>query len=218
MKIVTGKAQDRYWQGTSYRDGSDPLSRAYADPKIEYVLKLADLRGLRVLDVGCGTGVFTLPLRAVASRVIGLDYSAHMLRKNAVRTLVQGDASALPFGADAFDAVFSANLLHHSDEPAQLLGEMIRVSRNYVILVEPNRYNPLMFAFGVLVREERGLLRSSTSYIATLMRSRGLSVIRCKAMGMISQNNTPGGLVPFLKRFDRECCYGEYVVGVAAKA
>ncbi len=74
-----------------------------------------------------------------------------------------------------------------------------------------------MFGFGVLVREERGLLRSSTSYVAELMRSSGLAVIRCAAMGMISQNNTPGRLIPFLKRFDRECSYGEYVVAVATK-
>src|SRR5260221_8208810 len=102
MKIVSGKSQDQYWQSTHYRDGNDPIAKAYADPKVAYILEHADLRTLSILDVGCGTGVFTLPLRTVSPRTIGLDYSAHMLRRNPVSTLVQGDASTLPFGTEAF--------------------------------------------------------------------------------------------------------------------
>jgi hypothetical protein len=33
---------------------------------------------------------------------------------------------------------------------------MSRVSRKYVVLLEPNRYNPLMFAFSLVVAAERG--------------------------------------------------------------
>ena len=39
---------------------------------------------------------------------------------------------------------------------------MKRVSRKYVVLLEPNRYNPLMLAFFLLVRAERGGLKSCT--------------------------------------------------------
>jgi SAM-dependent methyltransferase len=140
-----------------------------------------------------------------------------MLRQNPASQLVQGDGGTLPFAAGTFDAVFSANLLHHSTDPAAMVREMVRVSRQHVILIEPNRYNPIMFAFGLVVREERGLLRSSTGYLSSLMRTSGLKVVRCTSMGMISQNNTPAFMIPFLKWFDRECSYGEYIVGVAAK-
>jgi hypothetical protein len=36
-------------------------------------------------------------------------------------------------------------------------------------------------------------------------------------MGMISQNNTPGFLVPWLRRFDREMAWGEYLVAIGRR-
>ena len=39
----------------------------------------ADFAGKRVLDIGCGTGVYALPLAASAARVLGVDSSAAML-------------------------------------------------------------------------------------------------------------------------------------------
>lgn len=39
----------------------------------------ADLAGKRVLDIGCGTGVYALPLAASGGRVLGVDSSAAML-------------------------------------------------------------------------------------------------------------------------------------------
>jgi hypothetical protein len=35
--------------------------------------------------------------------------------------------------------------------------------------------------------------------------------------GLISQNNTPSMFLPFLKRFDKEIWYGEYIILVAEK-
>jgi hypothetical protein len=67
------------------------------------------------------------------------------------------------------------------------------------------------------VKEERGGLRSSGRHLARLLEDGGLRVIRCKAMGMISQNNTPRVLVPLLRLFDREIFWGEYLVAIAEK-
>ena len=217
MHVITGKAQDQYWERTRYRDAHDPIAKAYAEPKMAYISRFANIQQSRILDVGCGTGVFTTPLSALAASVIGVDYSAHMLRGNRSGHLAQADAARLPFASGAFDLVFSANLLHHSAEPQAIVREMARVTKRYVVLVEPNRSNPLMFLFGVIVPEERGLLKFTRSYVSQTMQSCGLDIVRCAAMGMISQNNTPGFLIPYLKAFDRECSYGEYVVAVATK-
>ena len=95
---------------------------------------------------------------------------------------------------------------------------MARVSRRWVILVEPNRYNPLMLAFGLIVPAERGLLSSTRKSNLFLLRQAGLNPISWMTTGMISQNNTPQSLLPILRKFDREIWYGEYVAVIAEKS
>ena len=48
----------------------------------ELLLKLLNpLSGEKILDVGCGTGVFTIDVMALGSRITGIDISEPMLRK-----------------------------------------------------------------------------------------------------------------------------------------
>ena len=95
----------------------------------------ADIRpGNRALDIACGTGVLTRSAAALAgasSLVIGLDRNAGML---AVATTmgagshwVQGDACALPFGADAFDVIVSQFGLMFFPDPVSAVRDMKRV-------------------------------------------------------------------------------------------
>jgi ubiquinone/menaquinone biosynthesis C-methylase UbiE len=89
---------------------------------------------------------------------VGLDYSARLLTENPHKRLIRGDATALPFKDGSFDLVFEANLPHHVPRRQTAICETARVSRRHVVLLEPNRYNPLMFGCGLAVREESGLL------------------------------------------------------------
>lgn len=82
---------------------------------------LPDQRGLRVLDLGCGTGRHLGRFLDAGARVVGLDFSAGMLaqarRKFGRRpdlTLLEADASAdLPLEPGSFDLVFSSLVLEH---------------------------------------------------------------------------------------------------------
>ena len=65
-----------------------------------------------VLDVGCGTGLFTTRLRRELQRpVVGCDFSAGMLEQAAARSRrvgwVQANALTLPFRDQTFGAVVS---------------------------------------------------------------------------------------------------------------
>ncbi len=64
--------------------------------------------GDRVLDACCGTGDLALASLRAGGRVTGLDFSERMLararKKSSQVEWVQGDALALPFGDDSFDA------------------------------------------------------------------------------------------------------------------
>jgi demethylmenaquinone methyltransferase / 2-methoxy-6-polyprenyl-1,4-benzoquinol methylase len=92
----------------------------------------------RVLDVATGTGDLALALRdAGAGEVIGLDFSAPMLREAARKEAVagpersiawiEGDAMALPFPDESVDAVTVAFGLRNMPDYAAALREMARV-------------------------------------------------------------------------------------------
>ncbi|MEZ4564532.1 MAG: class I SAM-dependent methyltransferase [Thermomicrobiales bacterium] len=94
---------------------------------------------LSVLDIATGTGDLALELeRAGFASVVGLDFSAPMLaeaeRKARERpggtsliTWVQGDAMALPFAADVFDAVTVGFGLRNMPDYLGALREVVRV-------------------------------------------------------------------------------------------
>ena len=74
-----------------------------------------------VLDMGCGTGRFTLPLAKLAKKVTGLDASAAMIEQARLKAEQQGltiefyeaDMERLPFEDQSFDVVVSMLALMH---------------------------------------------------------------------------------------------------------
>jgi ubiquinone/menaquinone biosynthesis C-methylase UbiE len=206
--------QEKYFSAVKYRGADDPVVAAYADPKLQFIRQHVPLTG-RILDVGCGNGVFTGRLAQDGGDVVGLDFSTHLLAENHHAKLTCGDVAALPFGDSAFDVVFEANVLHHVGDRAAAVREMTRVSRRYVVLLEPNRYNPLMFGFSMVVPAERGGLKSSLRRLHHELQQAGARVTASIVTGMISQNNTPRALIPLLQRFDRPIAWGEYLVVAA---
>jgi SAM-dependent methyltransferase len=93
--------------------------------------------GLRWLDVGCGSGAFTelVIQRCAPSEAQGIDPSEGQLAFARTRpaariaTFRQGDAMALPFDDDCFDAAVMALVLFFVPEPAKGVAEMARVVR-----------------------------------------------------------------------------------------
>ena len=90
--------------------------------------------GDRVLDVGCGTGALTREVRRRAGErgaVAGLDLNPGMLavagRQAPEIAWREGDAAALPFAAESFDAVVSQFVLMFVEDRAAALREMHRV-------------------------------------------------------------------------------------------
>lgn len=205
-----------YFNAVHYRDPFHPAVAAYADPKLKFIASHVPLRG-RILDVGCGNGIFTRRLAGWGASVIGIDFSRPLLAHNPHSMRVCGDATTLPFPDNSFDVVFEANVLHHVDGRERLIREMRRVSRRHVVLLEPNRYNPVMFLFSLVVRAERGGLHSSVARLAGEIERCGMRMTAHLTTGLISQNNTPAALVPALRTFDRPIWWGEYIVAVAEK-
>ncbi|GAB2682189.1 class I SAM-dependent methyltransferase [Thalassiella azotivora] len=105
-----------------------------------------------VLELGAGTGFFSLNLRqaGVVDRVTVTDLSPGMVEaaKENARRLgfeIEGrvaDAEALPFPDDSFDLVVGHAVIHHVPDVEQALREVLRVLRpggRFVIAGEPTR-------------------------------------------------------------------------------
>lgn len=125
---------------------------------------LAPEPGMRVLDVGGGTGRITESLLVCGASVVLLDPSAGMLRtaqgKGLAWGLCQGIAEALPFADGSFARVLAVDSFHHFWDHPRAARELVRV----------------LSAGGRLVIEEPDIRRWPVKFIAAgetlmLMRS-----------------------------------------------
>jgi SAM-dependent methyltransferase len=99
---------------------------------------LGDVRGRRVVEVGCGAAAISRWLATENAQVVGVDLSAGMLRhaqlaaeRSGVRVpLVQCDATALPFPDAWFDLACTAfGAVPFVTDSARLMRELFRVLR-----------------------------------------------------------------------------------------
>lgn len=93
-----------------------------------------DLSGLKVLDLGCGTGYFSEQIAKRGAEVVCADLSIGMLKAaeqrcgSSVALYQQADAEQLPFEDGCFDIVFSSLALQWCDDLSSPLKEMKRVT------------------------------------------------------------------------------------------
>lgn len=97
---------------------------------------VGDVRGMTVLDLGCGTGRHALWLAAAGAVVTAIDFSDRMLAEArrkpgaaAVHFLAHDLHDPLPFAAGRFDLVVSGLVLEHLSDLEGFFGEARRVLR-----------------------------------------------------------------------------------------
>jgi len=129
--LPTRAGYDR-WAACYDTDGN-PLI-ALEEPQVDRLL--GDVRGLTVLDVGCGTGRHATRLAGAGAKVEALDFSAGMLeqaRKKpgaaGVQFRVHDLSKPLPYPAGTFDRVICGLVVDHIADLTGLFGEMLRVCR-----------------------------------------------------------------------------------------
>jgi SAM-dependent methyltransferase len=129
---VTGHI--RFDDGTAYERYMGRWSQLAGDGFLDW---LAPHPGWRWLDVGCGNGAFTEMLveRCAPVSVAGIDPSEAQLAyartrpASRIAQFRQGDAMALPFPDDAFDAAVMPLVIFFVPDPAKGVAEMVRVVR-----------------------------------------------------------------------------------------
>jgi ubiquinone/menaquinone biosynthesis C-methylase UbiE len=129
-----------------------PLGRLVDEVEKQAVFGLTpEVRGRRILEIGCGTGNFSLALAQKRARVVGLDYSSPMLARAREKVskqgldlaLVRGLASHLPFADESFDGVMCILAMDFMAERELALREMVRVLRlgGFLLVGMLNRFS-----------------------------------------------------------------------------
>lgn len=198
-------SQIKYWQRkklSQRRDPGHPVIAAYVWSKIAHIKKHIKInKKTKLLDVGCGNGFFTYYFDQICDTT-GVDFSPKMLKMNPVKKKKLMDAHSLKFKDNQFDIVFCHALLHHVDDLDQVISEMKRVSKKYVVILEPNRNNPLMFLFSLIIKEENKALKFSLNYLKKKAIEQNMQIKAAFSQGLIVPNKTPAALLPLLGHFN----------------
>lgn len=113
-----------------------------------------NLKGLHVLEVGCGAGDFSIHLAQSGASVVGTDFSPTAVELAAAKAAAQkseaqfqvADAQGLPFADASFDMILSCECLEHVPDPKAALAEMFRVLKpgGRLVLTTENYSNGML--------------------------------------------------------------------------
>ncbi len=124
------------WPETYDRWFTTPIGSLVRKVEAELILDLLKPKqGEAILDAGCGTGVFTLDILSIGSKVIGLDISLPMLihagkkLKGYSFQIVLSDMLNLPFRENSFDKVVSVTALEFIENAKGAVEELFRVTQ-----------------------------------------------------------------------------------------
>jgi ubiquinone/menaquinone biosynthesis C-methylase UbiE len=106
-------------------------------PWLKPYVDFESFKGSRVLEVGFGLGTDHITFARAGATPVGVDLTPRHIEATAARfanegrqaRLTRGDAEALPFGENHFDAAYSFGVLHHTPDTATAVREIHRVLR-----------------------------------------------------------------------------------------
>jgi ubiquinone/menaquinone biosynthesis C-methylase UbiE len=145
----------RIRQDTHLRFTDNPVSF------LEWVTNHLDIRrGMTVVDVGGGRGIYHALFKQRGASVIGIDRSIGMAREAAAGCLsLVGDAQALPFPDSMCDRAACNHVLYHVPDQAMAMRELRRVVRpggRVVMATNGARNNERMYAVARLAASDLG--------------------------------------------------------------
>ncbi len=130
----------------AYRGHPSYVWRAGQERRFQMVRRWAPSSGRRVLDVGCGVGMYTAAFLRQTPCAFGVEVERERALEARERAagVSQAVGERLPFPDDTFDVVFSHEVLEHVDDDRACVAEMVRVARcgGHLVIFVPNRLYP----------------------------------------------------------------------------
>ena len=132
----------------NFSDKVEKILAGEADPayKRRAGIILENIKGSKVLEVGCGRGFYLKTIKKLypTTEIIGIDKNKKYIKG---LEAIEADAQKLPFGANSFDTVIASEILEHVDDDDKVLAEIKRVlrPRGVVLISVPNANYPLLW-------------------------------------------------------------------------
>jgi len=139
-----------------YNDYAGAITRSAVQPLLDAV---GIRSGARLLDVACGPGYVAGSAFEQGAKSMGIDFSPTMVSEAKSHfpqcEFREGDAEALPFDSDTFDAVVCAFGLLHLTEPDKAIQEAFRVLRPggryaFTVWATPDRHEFFTLVLGAI--------------------------------------------------------------------
>ncbi len=130
-----------------------PAGKLRAQQRAKRIIQSAGLQpGIRVLEIGCGTGMFTELFAATGANIVSVDISSDLLKKAELRGLPKDRVKfvAKRFedldSAEPFDAIIGSSVLHHL-EIKKALENIFKFLKpgGWMSFAEPNMLNPQVY-------------------------------------------------------------------------
>ena len=143
-----------------------------------------DVRKVRILDVGCGTGEFAMKLKSYKedANVYGLDISPHMIniakaKFNGEIDFKIGDVEKMPYEDDYFDYLTCSHSFHHYPHKKKAVREMFRIlkPKGKIMIIDGCKDSLLgRVIFDVIVTaHEKGVHHLHSSQFARILEETG---------------------------------------------
>lgn len=104
---------------------------------------LPEKKSLRILDIGCGAGFFTILLSKLQHKVTGIDLTPEMIeaaknlaaQENTAAEFLVMDAESTNFPSASFDVIIARNLMWNLPHPAKAYQEWLRLLKKDGLLL-----------------------------------------------------------------------------------
>jgi 2-polyprenyl-3-methyl-5-hydroxy-6-metoxy-1,4-benzoquinol methylase len=168
---------------------------------------------MRVLEVGCGTGLFTEKFARHVGEIVAVDLSSELLCLARSRSTSGGQVEWVNKSladyqtSQRFDAIIGSSVLHHLDldEAVAAIYRLLKPGGS-IGFAEPNFLNPQVFAerkVGLVRRFVKYVSPDETAFVRWTLRSRlmeaGFAGVRIKPFDWLHPS-TPRRCIPTIRR------------------
>jgi SAM-dependent methyltransferase len=114
--------------------------------RLRLIERYSPLEGRRILDIGCGVGMYVRAFRRFTEEAYGVEFDGERAREAAqsLPNIAQSASEFLPFADNTFDLVLLHEVIEHVADDRQTIREAHRVTKwgGTIVVFAPNRLFP----------------------------------------------------------------------------